>query len=126
MIALVPVRDGVLPAGAPDAIAEAGGRVVIAGSGTADAAVDGLASQVYLAELGAVEIARWTSALAPVIAELPEMDRRLVTLKYYDDLKYREISEQTGVSISNVGYRLHHILKELADKLRPFGVDNES
>jgi RNA polymerase sigma-70 factor (ECF subfamily) len=67
-----------------------------------------------------------TGALRQLIAELPEMDRRLVTLKYFDDLKYREISEQTGVSISNVGYRLHHILKQLADKLRPFGVDNES
>ncbi|HUV18888.1 MAG TPA: mycofactocin-associated electron transfer flavoprotein alpha subunit [Ilumatobacteraceae bacterium] len=83
MIALVPVRDGVLPAGAPDAIAEAGGRVVIAGSGTADAAVDGLASQVYLAELGPVEISRWTSALAPVIAELPDSD--IVVLPHAPD-----------------------------------------
>ena len=83
MIALVPVRDGVLPAGAPDAIAEAGGRVVIAGSGTADADVDGLASQVYLAELGPVEIARWTTALAPVIAELPDSD--IVVLPHAPD-----------------------------------------
>ena len=74
MIALVPVRDGVLPAGAPDAIAEAGGRVVIAGSGTADASVDGLATEVFLAELGPVEIARWTAVLAPVIAELADSD----------------------------------------------------
>jgi len=83
MIALVPVRDGVLPAGAPDAIAEAGGRVVIAGSGTADAAVDGLASQVYLAELGPVEIARWTAALAPVIAGLTDSD--IVVLPHAPD-----------------------------------------
>jgi electron transfer flavoprotein alpha subunit len=83
MIALVPVRDGVLPAGAPDAIAEAGGRVVIAGSGTADADVDGLASQVYLAELGPVEIARWTAVLAPVIAELPDSD--IVVLPHAPD-----------------------------------------
>jgi electron transfer flavoprotein alpha subunit len=83
MIALVPVRDGVLPAGAPDAIAEAGGRVVIAGSGTADAAVDGLASEVYLAELGPVEIARWTNALAPVIAGLADSD--IVVLPHAPD-----------------------------------------
>jgi electron transfer flavoprotein alpha subunit len=83
MIALVPVRDGVLPAGAPDAIAEAGGRVVIAGSGTADAAVDGLASKVYLAELGPVEIARWTAALAPVIAGLADSD--IVVLPHSPD-----------------------------------------
>ena len=83
MIALVPVRDGVLPAGAPDAIAEAGGRVVIAGSGAAAAAVDGLASEVYLAELGPVEIARWTAALAPVIADLPDSD--IVVLPHAPD-----------------------------------------
>jgi electron transfer flavoprotein alpha subunit len=83
MIALVPVRDGVLPAGASDAIAEAGGRVVIAGSGTAGAAVEGLASEVYLAELGPVEIARWTTALAPVIADLADTD--IVVLPHTPD-----------------------------------------
>jgi electron transfer flavoprotein alpha subunit len=83
MIALVPVRDGVLPAGAPDAIAEAGGRVVIAGSGTADTVVDGLASQVYLAELGPVEIGRWIAALAPVIGGLADSD--IVVLPHSPD-----------------------------------------
>lgn len=74
MIALVPVRDGVLPAGATDAIAEAGGRVVIVGSGAADVALDGIASEVFLAEIGPVEIGRWTAALASVIAGLPDSD----------------------------------------------------
>lgn len=83
MIALVPVRDGVLPAGAPDAIAEAGGRVLIAGSSTADAAVTGLASEVFLAELGPVEIGRWTAALAPVIAHIPDSD--IVVLPHAPD-----------------------------------------
>ncbi len=83
MIALVPVRDGVLPAGAPDAIAEAGGRVIIAGSGTSDADVDGLATEVFLAELGTVEIARWTAALAPAIAALPGSD--IVVLPHAPD-----------------------------------------
>ena len=83
MIALVPVRDGVLPAGAPDAIAEAGGRVVIAGSGTDHAVVDGLASEVYLVELGPVEIARWTAALAPVVGDLADSD--IVVLPHSPD-----------------------------------------
>ena len=47
-------------------------------------------------------------------------------LKYFEGLKYREIADQTGLSISNVGYRLHHILKELADQLRPLGFDTIS
>ena len=83
MIALVPVRDGVLPAGAPDAIAEAGGRVLIAGSGTAEALVDGIASEVYLAELGEVEIGRWTATLAPIIESLPDTD--IVVLPHAPD-----------------------------------------
>lgn len=74
MIALVPVRDGVLPAGATDAIAEASGRVLIVGSGTAAAAVDGIASEVHLAELGPVEIGRWATTLAPIIESLPGND----------------------------------------------------
>ena len=83
MIALVPVRDGVLPSGAPDAIAEAGGRVLIAGSSTADTALDGLASEVFLAELGPLEIGRWTAALAPVITALPDAD--IVVLPHAPD-----------------------------------------
>ena len=47
-------------------------------------------------------------------------------LKYFEDLKYREISTQTGLNIGNVGYRLHHILKELAARLRKLGFDEKS
>ena len=65
-------------------------------------------------------------ALRQIIQELSESDRRLIELKYFDGLKYRDIAEQTGLSIGNVGYRLHHILKELAGKLRPLGIDGES
>jgi len=57
------------------------------------------------------------------LAELPEEDRRLLRLKYNDNLKYREISQRTGISVGNVGYRLHHLLKGLADTLRRAGVE---
>ena len=66
------------------------------------------------------------AALRQIVAELDETDRQLVKLKYFGDLKYRDISAQTGLSISNVGYRLHHILKELAGKLRSLGIDGRS
>ena len=65
-------------------------------------------------------------ALRQIVEELDETDRQLVKLKYFEGLKYRDISAQTGLSISNVGYRLHHILKELAGKLRPLGIDGMS
>lgn len=65
-------------------------------------------------------------ALRQSMQELDETDRTLVKLKYFEGLKYSEISHQTGLSIGNVGYRLHHILKQLADKLRPLGIDETS
>ena len=58
-----------------------------------------------------------------LLAELPPEDRRIVHLKYHDNLKYREISQRTGLSVGNVGYRLHHLLKELADGLRRAGIE---
>lgn len=65
-------------------------------------------------------------ALRQTLEELDETDQQLVKLKYFDDLSYRELAAQTGLSISNVGYRLHHILKELGRKLRPLGIDKNS
>jgi RNA polymerase sigma-70 factor (ECF subfamily) len=66
------------------------------------------------------------AAVRQIIEELDEPDRQLVKLKYFTDLKYRDLSAQTGLTIGNVGYRLHHILKELADKLRKLGFDEKS
>ncbi len=67
-----------------------------------------------------------TGALRQIVEELDDADRQLVKLKYFEGLKYRDISVQTGLSIGNVGYRLHHILKGLAAKLRPLGIDENS
>src|SRR5436190_1582456 len=47
----------------------------------------------------------------------------LIKLKYNEDLKYQEISNRTGLSVGNVGYKLHHLLKGLADALRHAGID---
>jgi RNA polymerase sigma-70 factor (ECF subfamily) len=58
-----------------------------------------------------------------LIAELAPEDQNLIQLKYHDDLKYQEISRKTGLSVSNVGYKLHHLLKGLADALRHAGID---
>jgi RNA polymerase sigma-70 factor (ECF subfamily) len=66
------------------------------------------------------------ATLRQLMEELGETDRQLLRLKYFENLKYREISDRTGLSIGNVGYRLSHILKELAGKLRPLGIDKDS
>jgi RNA polymerase sigma-70 factor (ECF subfamily) len=57
------------------------------------------------------------------LAEMSQDDRVLIRLKYHDDLRYREISKRTGLSVGNVGYRLHHLLKGLADSLRHAGIE---
>lgn len=58
------------------------------------------------------------------IAELDPADRDLITLKYHENLKYQQISERTGLSVGNVGYKLHHLMKHLADSLRRLGVES--
>lgn len=58
-----------------------------------------------------------------LLAEMSEEDKALLQLKYHDDLKYQQISQRTGLSVSNVGYRLHHVLKGLADALRHAGIE---
>ncbi len=58
-----------------------------------------------------------------LLAELPPEDQTLIQLKYHDDLKYQDISRHTGLSVSHVGYKLHHLLKGMADALRHAGID---
>jgi electron transfer flavoprotein alpha subunit len=65
-IAIVPVRDGVVPAGGFEVVAEVAGTVVLIGSGTLVAA-DTLASvavDVACCEVGAFAPGRWAGALA--------------------------------------------------------------
>ena len=59
-----------------------------------------------------------------LVAELHEDDRTLISLKYHEGLKYDQISQRTGISVGNVGYKLHHALKSLADSLRRLGVES--
>ncbi len=71
------------------------------------------------------------SQLRQLVGQLPEKDQRLVRMKYFEGLKYREISQRTGLTVSNVGFRLHQVLKKLAnglippESLLPKGADDE-
>ena len=71
--------------------------------------------------LGRLEAA---GTLQLLVSELDPDDRRLIALKYRENLKYDQISEQTGLSIGNVGYKLHHLLKNLAESLRRLGIES--
>ena len=68
MIAVVVVRDGQLPAGGAEAVAECAGRAVLVGSEPSGALDElaGIATDVTLVELGAFQPAAWAAALAPI------------------------------------------------------------
>ena len=64
-------------------------------------------------------------ALGMVRLSLETLDvrsRELVRLKFEEDMTYRQIAEKTGLSVSNVGYVLHHAVKSLAIELKKLGV----
>lgn len=73
MIALVPVRDGVLPSDATECIGECSGRVLLMGSGTDEAAssLAGLIVQGWRAEVGTWAPAAWAAMVAPWLIDEP-------------------------------------------------------
>lgn len=70
--------------------------------------------------LGRLEAA---GTLQLLVAEMDPRDRELISLKYIHNLQYSQISQRTGLSVGNVGYKLHHALKSLADSLRRMGIE---
>lgn len=71
MIALVPVRAGELPVGGDEAVAEAGGRVLLVGVGTEAAAAQlaGVATAVRSWERDSYAPAAWADTLAAILAD---------------------------------------------------------
>ena len=55
---------------------------------------------------------------AEALASLPLRERQLVVLKIYEEKSYKEISEITGLTVSNVGYILHYAMKKMAAILK--------
>jgi electron transfer flavoprotein alpha subunit len=67
------VRQGVLPAGAAEAVEEAGGRAWLVGDGVdpAAGALDAATTEVRVSEVGPFRPASWAAALAPLLADEP-------------------------------------------------------
>lgn len=57
-------------------------------------------------------------ALRKAISSLKELDQTLLML-YFEELSYREISDITGLTVSNVGARLSRIKRHLTTMLTP-------
>ena len=51
--------------------------------------------------------------LLRLVATLPARQQEVVQLKFQNGLSYQEISDITQLSVSNVGFLLHHALKAL-------------
>lgn len=71
-------------------------------------------------ELGRLEA---LGLLRMLMAEMEGRDCEMLRLKYFEDQKYAQIAQKLDMSVGNVGYRLHHLLKELADELRKVGIE---
>ncbi|NET71526.1 MAG: sigma-70 family RNA polymerase sigma factor [Sphaerospermopsis sp. SIO1G2] len=60
------------------------------------------------------------------IAELPEKCRETFILHFYQELSYKEIAEQQGISYDNVCKRISLARKQLKEKLSAYFRDSES
>ena len=52
-----------------------------------------------------------------LMGRLPARQQEVIRLKVESELSYQEISELTGLSVSNVGYLLHTGLKSIRRRL---------
>jgi electron transfer flavoprotein alpha subunit len=75
MLAVIVVRDGVLPAGASETISECSGRALMVGSGTAAACaeVQHVARELSAIEAGEFRPGSWAEALAGRFADEPRL-----------------------------------------------------
>lgn len=73
------------------------------------------------AHLGHVDLqigrAETAMLLKPVVAALPDRERRILQLRFYDDCSQQEIAEVVGVTQAQVSRVLRRILSDLRGKL---------
>jgi len=70
-------------------------------------------------ELGKMEA---VGMIQMLISEMEGRDQTMVRMKYFQGHKYQEIADHLEMSVGNVGYRLHHLLKDLGERLRKSGI----
>jgi len=63
-----------------------------------------------------------TGLMRVCIERLEPRARSLVQMKFIENLSYKQISQQMGMTVSNVGYSLHHALKTLEVELNKEGI----
>ena len=55
--------------------------------------------------------------LQKAIAKLPDKQRLVFNMKYYDEMKYEEMSEILGTSVGALKASYHHAVKKITDML---------
>ena len=55
---------------------------------------------------------------AATLRILNSREQQLVILKIYEEKSYKEISAITGLTVTNIGYILHHAMKKMAAELK--------
>lgn len=55
--------------------------------------------------------------LLKAIASLPEKQRLVFNMRYYDDMKYEEISDILGTSVGALKASYHHAVKKITEKM---------
>ena len=53
---------------------------------------------------------------------LPKESQKLITMKFDQKMSYKQIADETGLSVSNVGYKLHVIIRHLSTELQEEGI----
>jgi RNA polymerase sigma factor (sigma-70 family) len=69
-------------------------------------------------QTGAIEARETVGQLLQLLASLPANQQEVVRLKFQNGLSYREISEVTQLSVTNVGYLLHTAIQTLRRKMQ--------
>jgi len=57
--------------------------------------------------------------LRAAVAELPEKYRKVIELRYYEDLAYEEIAERLGLTLSNVKIQIMRAKQMLSELMQP-------
>ncbi len=68
------------------------------------------------------EVDERTGLMRVCIERLKPREQHLVRLKFIENLSYKQISERMEMTVSNVGYSLHHALKSLELELNKEGI----
>ena len=88
-------------------------------------AFDARKKEARMAPLGETEIAiapnleerQTVSQILQVVETLPKNQREVIYLKFQCDLSYKEISEVTRLSVSNVGFLIHSAVRAIRKQM---------